>query len=137
MDLESKETVGQTKRSFFSAYGSLITLITIIILAFAVLFLIGKPADTNINSIPKGIPPIDSAARSADAGKRIDMVIKQTKGDWSKVNSEDKRIVNRFTDGHGREMFQSYAEKFKKEEQDKKAGKTKSRVIAIEKRTNN
>ena len=100
-----------SKRSFFSAYGSLIVLSILIIFAFSVLFLSNKPEDKPADIVVKALNTPPPGMGREDIGKRVNDVMKRTDGDIDKATPEEKEYISRISQGHARDMFKSYKEK--------------------------
>jgi hypothetical protein len=111
MSSDSQDSSNVIKRSFFSAYGPIIIVSVLVILAFAILFLSNKPQDQKSEvAIKLASTPPPGMGRE-DIGKRVQEVMQRTKGDINKATGEEKEYISRISQGHATDMFNTYKEK--------------------------
>jgi hypothetical protein len=120
------------KRSFLSAYGPLIALIALIVIALLVLFSTAEFAKSSepppASSMPSPPAGADMSARegaNAATQKQMVDILNRTKGKWDKATPEDQLVFNQTAQGHGKEAFDMQWKRMQEDEKESASGKAK------------
>jgi hypothetical protein len=120
------------KRSFLSAYGPLIALIALIVIALIILFNAAEFAKSSepppASSMPSPPAGADASVREgsyASAQKQMMDILNRTKGNWNKATPDEQLLFNQTAQGHGREAFDMRWKRIQEDEKESVSGKTK------------